>query len=109
MTYASKIDEMIGKHVAEFQAELSLARELDQSLVKQPMPYGYPESVYRPFRGYRLHEIKHFIEHTGGTLSNAVPRVLSMEIVGDYPLGIYNPFANQPGRGDAAHRPGSSA
>ena len=91
MSYESRIDEMIGRHVAEFQAELSLARELDDSLVKRTMPYGYPESVYRPFKGYALHEIKHFIEHTGGTLSNAVPRVLSMEIVRDYPLGIYNP------------------
>lgn len=82
---------MIGKHVAEFQAELTLARKLDESLVKFPMPYGYPEAVYRPFHGYKLVDVKHFIEHSGGTLSNAVPRVLGMEIVGDYPLGIYNP------------------
>lgn len=91
MTYESKIDEMIGKHVAEYQAELTLAKKLDESLVTVDMPNGYPDSVYHP--GFRPHPavVEHYIKHTGGVLSNKVPRVISMELVGDYPLGIYFP------------------
>ena len=93
MTYESRIDEMIGKHVAEYQAELALARKLDESLVSVDMPNGYPDSVYHP--GFRKHlaAVEHYVKHTGGVLSNRVPRVLSMEVVDDYPLGIYYPKA----------------
>ncbi len=90
MSYATKIDEMIGKHVAEFQAELTLAKKLEKYLEHPSMPYGYPLAVYRPIHACQAPQVKHFITHTGGKLSNNVPKVLSMEIIGDYPLGIYN-------------------
>lgn len=90
MSYATKIDEMIGKHVAEYQAELSLAKKLKHYLANPAMPYGYPIAVYRPMHVCRTPQVQHFVAHSGGTLSNKVPRVLSMEIIGDYPLGIYN-------------------
>lgn len=91
MSYHTKIEDMIGQHVAEFQAELSLAKKLGQCLKNPSMPYyGYPSDVYRPVHACQVPQVKQFIAHTGGKLSNSVPRVLSMEIIGDYPLGIYN-------------------
>jgi hypothetical protein len=90
MTYEQKIDELIGKHVAEFVSELSLAKKLEGHESRPPMPYGYPVSVYRPIHICSVPRVRHFIEHNGGKLSNGVPRVLGMEVVGDYPLGIYN-------------------
>ena len=90
MSYATRIDEMIGKHVAEFQAELTLAKKLKQYLVDPTMPYGYPVAVYRPIHVCRTPQVKQFIHHTGGKLSNNVPKVLGMEMDEEYPLGIYN-------------------
>ena len=91
MSYETRIDEMIGKHVAEYQSELSLAKELKDSLHEIPyMAYGYPSAVYHPLHICQIPRVKEFIHHTGGKLSNNVPRVLSMEMVGDYPLGVYN-------------------
>lgn len=90
MSYATKIDEMIGQYVAEYQAELSLAKEIKECLDKPIMPYGYPVAVYSPKHICKAPNIKDFISKTGGHLSNEVPRILGMEIVEDYPLGIYN-------------------
>jgi hypothetical protein len=90
MSYETKIDRMIGEHIAEFQAELTLARQLKRCLKSPSMPYGYPIAVYRPVHICKIPQVKDFITHTGGTLSNNVPRVLSMEMIGDYPVGLYN-------------------
>ena len=90
MSYETKIDRMIGEHIAEFQAELALAKKLKQYLKNPSMPYGYPIAVYKPVHVCKTPQAKQFITHTGGTLSNNVPRVLSMEMIGDYPVGIYN-------------------
>jgi len=89
MSYATKIDEMIGKHVAEYQAELSLAKKLKQYLADPSMPYGYPLAVYKPMHTCQVPQVQHFVHHSGGKLSNNVPRVLSMEVIEDYPLGVY--------------------
>jgi hypothetical protein len=91
MLYESKIDELVGQYVAEFQNELTLAKSLKSDKVKHAFPYGYPLSVYRPRHICRIPRVKHFIAKTGGRLSNGVPRVLSMELVNDYVLGLYNP------------------
>jgi len=90
MSYETKIDKMIGEHIAEYQAELTLAHKLKQCLKNPSMPYGYPLAVYKPMHVYHVPQVKQFITHTGGTLSNNVPKVLSMEMVGEYPVGIYN-------------------
>ena len=92
MTYNTKIEELVGKHVAEFQWELSTAKKFQRPDPEPRLPNGYPASAYHP--GHRLIDqphIQHFIAHTGGRLSNGVPRVLSMELVDEYPLGAYNP------------------
>ena len=44
MSYATKIDDMVGKYVAEFQTELTLAKKLKLYLKKPSMPYGYQDS-----------------------------------------------------------------
>lgn len=90
MSYATRIDDMVGKHVAEFQTELTLAKKLKLYLKKPSMPYGYPAGVYRPLHVCQIPQVKRFIAHAGGKLSNNVPRVLSMNMLGDYPLGIFN-------------------
>lgn len=91
MSYQKKIDEMVGKYVADFQLEVSLAKKLGNQEYKPPMPYGYPVRVYHPIHICRIPRVKHFIAHTGGRLSNGVPRVLGMEFVNGYLLGIYHP------------------
>ena len=90
MSYETKIDKMIGEHIAEYQAELTLAHKLKQFLKNPSMPYGYPLAVYKPMHIRNVPQIRQFITHTGGRLSNNVPKVLSMEMVGEYPVGIYN-------------------
>lgn len=90
MSYETKIDKMIGEHIAEYQAELTLAHKLKKCLANSSMPYGYPIAVYRPMHACHVPQVRQFIHHTGGSLSNNVPRVLSMEMIGEYPVGIYN-------------------
>jgi hypothetical protein len=91
MSYQKKIEEMVGEHVAIFQQEYSLAREMAGLTRKGPaMPYGYPLAVYRPIHFCKIPQVRHFIARTGGCLSNGVPRVLSMDFVDNHLLGIYN-------------------
>ena len=90
MSYETKIDRMIGEHIAEYQSELTLAHKLKQCLQTSSMPYGYPLAVYKPMHICQIPQVRQFITHTGGRLSNNVPKVLSMEMIGDYPVGIYN-------------------
>ena len=40
MSYETKIDEMVGQQVAEFQRELSLAKRLEDQNNSSPMPLG---------------------------------------------------------------------
>ena len=90
MSYETRIDKMIGEHIADFQAELTLAKKLKQYLKNPSMPYGYPIAVYKPMHICQVPQVKQFITHTGGKLSNNVPKVLSMEMIGEYPVGLYN-------------------
>ncbi len=97
MSYGTRIEELIGKQVAEFQTELTLAKKLQQYLANPSvgyghplMPYGYPMAVYHPMHVCHASKAKHLIVYSGGKLSNNVPRVLSMDVIGGYPLGIYN-------------------
>jgi hypothetical protein len=96
MAYEKQVDELVGRHVCQFQLELSLARvmgQLDPNKRKVPaMPYGYPIAVYRPKHICRLPQVRAFVARSGGTQSNGVPRVLRTEFVGQYILGVYNPL-----------------
>jgi len=93
MSYEVKKDEMVGKHVAEFQAELSLAKKMRDMGQKPPMPYGYPTQLYHPYhRVVRPKKTEHE-HHEHQSLSNHVPWVLSMEVVDNYTIGVYNPKA----------------
>ena len=91
MSYESKIEELVGQYVAQFQYELTLAKSMTSDKDMHAFPYGYPLSVYRPHHICRIPQVKHFIAKSGGRLSNGVPRVLSMELVNNYVLGLYNP------------------
>ncbi len=91
MSYAVKTDELVGKHVAEFQKELISAGLLGRYINKPYLPYGYPVEVYRPLHICKVPQVRKFVAHTGGRLSNGVPRVLGMDMVNNYMLGLYNP------------------
>ena len=97
MSYQKRIDEMVGKHVAEFEMERALARQLRGSNGNAPMPYGYPTAVYHPMHVCKLAHVRRFIAKTGGTLSNGVPRVLRSEQLDGYILGVYNPGKSRTG------------
>lgn len=93
MTYAVMIEEMVGMHVAGFQAELILARQA--RCIKKgppPMPYGYPIQVYHPHHVRILpRTLPARRRGAQGTLSNQVPWVLGLKLVNDHVLGLYNP------------------
>ena len=93
MSYETRADELIGKHVAQFQDEMTLAKLMGHYKKKKipSMPYGYPIAVYRPLHVCRSPEVKQFVARTGGRLSNGVPKILGMEVVDQYALGAYNP------------------
>jgi hypothetical protein len=92
MSYATRVDEMVGEHVKHFQDEMTMAKLMEKYVPKTvPMPYGYPIAVYYPRHVCRSPEVKKFVARTGGRLSNGVPRVIGMEIVNQYALGLYNP------------------
>ena len=91
MSYETKIEEMVGKYVAEFQWELSTAKRLQPHEPKPQLPYGYPVRAYHPMHILRTPHVQQFIARTGGKLSNGVPKILRAELVDDYPLGAYNP------------------
>lgn len=92
MSYETRVDEMIGKHVAHFQDEMTMAKFMEHHVPQTvPMPYGYPLAVYRPLHVCRSPQVKEFVARTGGKLSNGVPKVICMEIVNQNVLGVYNP------------------
>jgi len=96
MSYETRIDELVGQHLAQFQREMTLAKNLSTVKKVPPMPYGYPIRVYRPVHVCRIPQARRFIAQTGGMLSNGVPRVLRTEFAEQYPLGIYNPGVRHP-------------
>jgi len=91
MSYQKKIDDMVGAHVAEYQLKFTVAKELEGCPYKPAMPYGYPLTVYKPMHTCLIPQPKPFHAHTGGALTNGVPRVLTMDLVSDYPLGVWFP------------------
>jgi hypothetical protein len=92
MSYQKQIDDMIGEHVAIFQAELSLAQKMRTLIKDKPtMPYGYPLGVYRPIHLCKVPQVKAFVAKTGGCLSNGVPRVLRAEWLHGNLIGLYCP------------------
>jgi hypothetical protein len=91
MSYEVKKDEMIGRHVAEFQAELTLAKSLGKLSQRPPMPYGYPVRLYHPHHSVILPKHTELRRHHHVKLSNNVPWVLGMDLVGNYTVGLYNP------------------
>ena len=94
MSYTHRIEEMIACQVAQFQAELELAKVMLSQPKTVPMPHGYPRSVYHPRRYLRTPlstpPSRNLIAGSGGKLSNGTPRVLSMDLVQGYVLGAYN-------------------
>lgn len=92
MSYESKLDKLIGERIAEYEDEQLLKRKLESFLEDCPvaMCAGYPSSIYHPKSLHHSPKATHFIFQTGGTLSNGVPKVLSGDVVGGYPLGVYN-------------------
>jgi hypothetical protein len=91
MSYEVKKDEMVGKHVAEFQAELTLAKKLEGIGNRPRMPYGYPTQLYHPYHTVVRPKHTEHQHHEHGKLSNNVPWVLGMDVVGSYTIGVYNP------------------
>ena len=92
MSYQKKIDEMVGKHVAEFQLEISLSRQLADQGTDNSLPYGYPVEVYRPMHVSIRPRRRRFIARKGGKLSNGVPKILRTRLIDQYILGVYNPI-----------------
>lgn len=92
MSYQKKIDEMVGKHVAEFQLEFSLSKKLAKYETQTSMPYGYPVEVYRPMHVCNRPRCRAFIARNGGNLSNGVPWILRTRLMDQYILGVYNPI-----------------
>ena len=83
---------MVGKHVAVFQQELSLANVMRRCIEKSaPMPYGYPLRVWCPHHVCQSPRVKPPIPRGRGRLSNGVPTLLRLRLAGDYVLGLYNP------------------
>ena len=91
MSYASHIEGLVASQLVYYQAELMLAKMSEHRVRPVRMPNGYPEGVYRPPHPCSTPRAEAFIAHTGGRLSNGVPRVLGMEVVHGYTLGAYNP------------------
>ena len=92
MSYETRVDEMVGTHVAAFQQELAVANAMRGCTEKScPMPYGYPLAVWCPRHVCRSARVKRPTFHRGGSLSNGVPTLLRLQVVGDYALGLYNP------------------
>ncbi len=92
MSYATRVDEWVGKHVPLFQQELSLAKTMRDCLEKPcPMPYGYPLRVWCPRYVRRSPQAKRFVPRVRGRLSNGIPPMLRLRLSDGYVLGLYNP------------------
>lgn len=92
MTYQSRIEELIGQHIAEYQDGVSLKNKMAGYLHDPPpMPYGYLTAVYHPMNFQPPRNTRYRSSKFSRTLSNGVPRAISTELVNGYLLGIYNP------------------
>ena len=91
MSYAHKIDGMVGHHLAEWQLEITLANHLRGRQRQIALPNGYAAGTYQPRQARQGATNPPFISHPGGTLRNGVPKVLGLDFRGQYPLGAYNP------------------
>ena len=91
MSYQVLVDQMVGKHVADFQAEFSAAKTLQELKSATPMLYGYPSDVYHPKASLACPQARRCLSHPGGKMSNGVPWLLSMDLADQYVLGVYNP------------------
>ena len=91
MSYQTKIDRMVGKHVADFQVEISAAKKLQKCEVYSPMTYGYPTGVYHPTATLERTHVSRILSHPAGKMSNGVPWLLSLDLANGYALGLYNP------------------
>ena len=95
MLYDVRIDEMIGKHVAEFQLEQSLAKTMGECLRRfRPMPYGYPLRVWSPHHIGRFPQPTRVRSRPKDRLTNGVPARLQLRLKDGYPLGLCNPHAD---------------
>ena len=91
MSYETRIDQMVGKHVADFQTEVSAAKKLQEMKAAPQLWYGYAAGVYRRRSSARLPQVSQRRVHPVGKLSNGVPWLLSLDLVDQYALGLYNP------------------
>jgi hypothetical protein len=91
MSYAHKIDGMVGQHLAGWQLEITLASQLRGRQPQVILPNGYAAGTYHPRQPRPGAVNPGFVSHPGGTLRNGVPKVLGLDFRGQYPLGAYNP------------------
>ena len=91
MSYQTRIDQMVGKHVADFQVEISAARKLQECEFASPMTHGYPAGVYHPTAVKERPHVSRIPSKPAGKMSNGVPWLLSLDLVNEYTLGLYNP------------------
>ena len=91
MSYEKKVDQMVGRHVADFQTRLSAAKKLQELKAASQLWYGYAAGVYRRNAGTRLPQVSRRLVHPVGKMSNGVPWLLSLDLVNQYTLGLYNP------------------
>lgn len=91
MSYETRIDKMVGKHVADFQTEISAANKLQEIRAVPQLWYGYAAGVYRRKASASLPRMSRKFVHPVGKMSNGVPWLLSMNLVDQHVLGLYNP------------------
>jgi len=86
---------MVGKYLAEFQREMSLAEAMRECLAMPcPMRYGYPARVWCP-RHLCPCQAKPFVPDAAAKQSNGVPRILRLCLSRGYVLGLYNPVVTK--------------
>ena len=90
MSYAQRIDELIGSQIADYLWEISVTREPVITTDTLDLPHGYPNRVYSPMPMRKTPAHKNFLKPSARALSNRVPRVLGLLLNEGYPLGVYN-------------------
>ena len=91
MSYETRIDQMVGKHVTDFQTEISAAKKLQKIKAASLLWYGYAAGVYRRRASARPPRVSRRLVHPVGKMSNGVPWLLSLNLEDQYALGLYNP------------------
>jgi hypothetical protein len=82
---------LVAKHIADFQLEISVAKQLQECKFAPPMPNGYPFGVYQPKDARKVPHVNRILHSPAGKMSNGVPWILGMGLVNQYTLGLYNP------------------